>query len=155
LGRHRSHAQVFADQHGHRGRLVALLLRGATLLVVAGIAAVGLSLISGVSLPGLTPPAHLPADERPTRNAEPIRVSNVDVPAETPALPLASGLRPPTAAVSTPNPSAINSTSPIRTPTAPSSSAPASTHANRPTTTPTSSSHGQAPVTPPGRTKHP
>jgi hypothetical protein len=155
LGRHSSRDQVFADQRGHRTRRVTLLIRSATLVLLAGLAAVGLSLISGVSLPGLTGPARPPADERPVRNADPTGISKIDTPTWSPALPLpATGGPggPPRTTSATPTTSATTGGSPTPAPTATPSPTPASTHANRPTTT---GSHGHPHGTPPGRTKHP
>lgn len=135
--------------------MITLLLRGATVVVLAGLAAMGLSLVSGVSLPGLSSPARPPADERPVRHADPTGISTVDAPAGRPALPSPSlvgriSSAPTSAAVVTPV--AATGGSPGPTPTATPSSAPGS-NGNRPT--PSATSHGHPHVTPPGRTKHP
>lgn len=178
LSMHRNRAPVFVDQHGLRSRIVEWLFRGITVIVIGLLAMVGLSLIFGVSLPGVGPPARVPPHERPVRrggpaaiaHAGPRKISKVNAPAESPgpvvrslptSPPLSSVASTPGLAATSRSPmpsgSLTPSGSPTLTPTpVPSgATAPASTHANHATATPTATSHGQPPVTPPGRTKQP
>lgn len=150
MGRHRSRAHVFADQRGERAWAASLVLRSMTFLVVACVVAVGVSVMVGVSLPGVTAPAQPPPAERPVQHAEPTS----STPYAPSLLPMSPHPGLPARPASSVDPSPSGSPTPSESAT-PSASA-TSTHGNQPTGQSTSPSHGHGPpVTPPGRTKHP
>ena len=158
---------VFADPTGRRLRIVRRSLRVLAVLVVLGVGAVVLSLTSGVRLPVLAPPIALPRQDRPApaHSAPPLAqrgTTTAATPGSTPRAPGPAliGVRGTTpaansaaagtsaAARSTPN---VQTTTPAgppsATPTPPSPSPPGR---------PTGTTHGNAPSTPPGKTKsHP
>lgn len=156
MGRHQWRAPVFADQSGQRTRMTSLVVRSLTVLVVGGMVALVVTLLSGVPLPGLTAPARAPSGERPVPHAEPTAIT------PTGAVPMAVPTQTPpgsgtTGAAFTP-PGSATAPAASTTPVAATVSA-TPTHGNRTTPASTSASpsrtHGRGRPTPPGRTKHP
>jgi len=150
VGKHARRASVFTDESGRRTRLAATAVRSTTVGVLGIVGAVVVGLLSGVPLPGVTPPVHLPSNE-PAR-AEPPATPSVtparSIDATTPLAASGSPTNAPGAPV-TPTPTAA----PASTPS--TSTQPGNGNGQSSTSTPTTANHGHPPATPPGRTKHP
>jgi hypothetical protein len=162
---------VFVDATGRRVRFARAGLRAAAGLVALVLVAVVFSVTSGVRLPVLTPPVALPSQERPpkapahtvpavaraTGSAHSSGSTGGPGGAAGPVPPGGSGgaSSPATTAVvaaasrsATPTPSAAPQP-PVATPTP--TPTPSTSHGR-----PTATTHGNAPSTPPGKTKtHP
>src|SRR6266540_2180491 len=78
VGKHARRASVFTDESGRRTRLAATAVRSTTVGVLGIVGAVVVGLLSGVPLPGVTPPVHLPSNE-------PARAEPPATPSATPA----------------------------------------------------------------------
>ena len=149
MGKHARRASVFTDESGRRTRLAATAVRSTTVGVLGIVGAVVVGLLSGVPLPGVTPPVHLPSNE-------PARAEPPATPSATPAR--STDVTTPAAASGSPTNAPGAPVTP--TPTAPASSQSTSTQPGNgnqqsSTSTPTTTNHGHPPATPPGRTKHP
>ncbi len=149
MGKHARRASVFTDESGRRTRLAATAVRSTTVGVLGIVGAVVVGLLSGVPLPGVTPPVHLPSNE-------PARAEPPATPSVTPARSIDATT--PLAASGSPTNAPGAPVTP--TPTAPASSQSTSTQPGNgnqqsSTSTPTTTNHGHPPATPPGRTKHP
>jgi hypothetical protein len=149
VGKHARRASVFTDESGRRTRLAATAVRSTTVGVLGIVGAVVVGLLSGVPLPGVTPPVHLPSNE-------PVRAEPPATPSATPAR--STDVTTPVAASGSPTNAPGAPVTP--TPTAPTSSAstsaqPGNGNRQSSTSTPTTTNHGHPPATPPGRTKHP
>ncbi len=149
MGKHARRASVFTDESGRRTRLAATAVRSTTVGVLGIVGAVVVGLLSGVPLPGVTPPVHLPSNE-------PARAEPPATPSVTPARSIDATT--PVAASGSPTNAPGAPVTP--TPTAPASSQSTSTQPGNgnqqsSTSTPTTTNHGHPPATPPGRTKHP
>jgi len=149
VGKHARRASVFTDESGRRTRLAATAVRSTTVGVLGIVGAVVVGLLSGVPLPGVTPPVHLPSNE-------PARAEPPATPSVTPARSIDATT--PLAASGSPTNAPGAPVTP--TPTAPASSQSTSTQPGNgnqqsSTSTPTTTNHGHPPATPPGRTKHP
>jgi len=149
VGKHARRASVFTDESGRRTRLAATAVRSTTVGVLGIVGAVVVGLLSGVPLPGVTPPVHLPSNE-------PVRAEPPATPSATPAR--STDVTTPVAASGSPTNAPGAPVTP--TPTAPTSSAstsaqPGNGNRQSSTSTPTTNNHGHPPATPPGRTKHP
>jgi hypothetical protein len=165
MGKHLRRGAVFFDETGRRTHLANSALRSATVTLLAGVAAVVVSLLSGVPMPGVTPPVQLPSNERPIRHAGPrpaTKAGEPGAPTATISQAAAQSATPPQSAPPIPP---AEPTTPVARATSAGSlsptgspgpaSTPATSHGNRPTSTPAASTHGRAPATPPGHTKHP
>jgi len=149
VGKHARRASVFTDESGRRTRLAATAVRSTTVGVLGIVGAVVVGLLSGVPLPGVTPPVHLPSNE-PARAEPPATPSATPARSTDATTPLAASGSPTNAPGAPVTP----------TPTAPASSQSTSTQPGNgnqqsSTSTPTTTNHGHPPATPPGRTKHP
>jgi hypothetical protein len=149
VGKHARRASVFTDESGRRTRLAATAVRSITVGVLGIVGAVVVGLLSGVPLPGVTPPVHLPSNE-PAR-AEPPATPSATAARSTDATPSVAASGSPTNAPGAPV---------TPTPTAPASSPSTSAQPGNgirqsSTSTPTPTNHGHPPATPPGHTKHP
>ena len=163
MGKHQRRSSVFFDETGRRTRLATTAVRSATVALLGTVAAVIVTLVSGVPLPGVTPPVQLPSNERPLRHAEhqPSPTRAVPLGPVVPVVPVV-----PVSTIPQAQPT-LSSTPPTTSPPAPSPSPgppglprtpPGSTRTNNskptPTSTTSASRHGP-PATPPGHTKHP
>jgi len=149
VGKHARRASVFTDESGRRTRLAATAVRSTTVGVLGIVGAVVVGLLSGVPLPGVTPPVHLPSNE-------PARAEPPATPSATPAR--STDVTTPAAASGSPTNAPGAPVTP--TPTVPASSQstsaqPGNGNQQSSTSTPTTTNHGHPPATPPGRTKHP
>ncbi len=157
MGKHLRRSSVFFDETGRRTRLASVALRSTTVALLGSVAVVVISLVSGVPMPGITPPVQLPRNERPGRHAQPhpsptglVAGPAVPAPSSVPATTQAPAtqplIAPTTPATVTPSPTAGRPSTP-----------PGSTRKNKASPSPSASpsTHGHPPATPPGRTKHP
>jgi hypothetical protein len=140
---------VFADATGDRTRALRIGIRTTAAVLVVAAAAVLISLLSGVPMPGFTRPVRLPT-QHPA--AQPVAQHTSTGATPQGALAVSTSPAAPTVpahAAATPSPtsqSSVPSSTPAPAPTTPTPT---------PTSSATGHTHGNKPPTPPGHTRHP